>query len=607
MKKVLVVFPYRYQKGIHPWSENQIEALGESGVEVEVVNLPRGKSKVFNFFSLTRCLASLFFKIPSQDIIYVSANYLLSFVTFQAKVFGKKVVISHILSTAKESERLKAQNFLKRILDFLDKRAYRLADLVITDSVSTNEGIIKAFGLEKEKVRAIYSCLDLELFSPEQKYQKFAENLKRKLGIQNKDILFYHGYFHAWHGLKYFLKVVPALLKVNPNFAFVVLGTDKKNAHRFFPKEIIKNPNFYFLPFVAYKKLPYYIALADLWFGRFAREEKSILPAFSTAGIEAMACGKPIIVSTSCEYKRFIKDGVNSIIVPFNNSKAIFEKIIYYFRNKKKLRKMGRTARKTAEKYFSRKALVEFFQQWLTGREKAIVKSVWGQRIKNMRGYSKNNLREKRVDKRLSAFVKSGDRILDVGCFYPTEAMRFAKKGCKVISIDFSPQVISKAKRVAAEKRLKNKIKFEVQDAMDLKYKDSSFDVVCDFATSVHIPRWQEAIKEYGRVLKKSGKLVIVSDNKLQPAAWRELLRQWLNKGIHPRWGYFAPHFPWQLKKELEKRGLKVERFDSEGMWRPILPRAIDKSLEGLLVSLSRRFAFVKYLGWRFGLVAVKK
>lgn len=608
MKKILVVFPHKLKGKLHPWVKNQIESLQEAGSRVKIVKLPEKKGIFLTtFFSLVFKIFSLFFLIPQSQVVYVPATYLLSLTTLLAKIFRKKVIISHHLTIASESERLNLPVFLKKCLNYLDKIAYDLSDLVITHSISTKEEIIKEFGINKKKVKAFYSRLDLKLFSSDSKYQKFAIRLKKKLGIEDKDILFYHGFFYPWHGLKYFLKIVQDLLKVNPNFVFIILGTDKKNAPKFFSKKIVNNPHFHFLPPVPYERLPYYLSLTDLWFGRFAREKKSI-PAFTTAGIEAMACGKPIIVSSSCEYRRFIKDGVNGIIVPFNNSRAIFEKISFYFRNKEKLKLMGKKARETAEENFSRRALVEFFKKWLVDKEEKpeIVKSVWGRRIRNMNHYSRQNMQEKKVDKRLSGFIRKGDRVLDVGCFYPTEAMRFAQKGAQVTSIDISPEVIFKAKKVARQKGLKNKIKFEVQDATDLKYKDNSFDVVCDFATSVHIPYWQKAIKEYVRVLKKSGKLVIVSDNKLQPVAWRELLRQWLNKGIHPRWGYVVPLFPWQLKKELEKNELVIERFDSEGMWRPVLPRALDKSLDKILWRFSKRLKFIKYFGWRYGFIAAK-
>lgn len=609
MEKILVIFPHKLKGKIHPWLKNQIEALREAGCRIEIVKLPERRGLFLGIPFLIFKVISLVFLIPQNQVVYVPATYLLSLTTLLAKIFRKKVIISHHLTTASESERVNLPVFLKKSLNYLDKIAYSLSDLVITHSISTKEGIIREFGINEKKVKAFYSCLDLKFFSPDPKYQKFAVRLKKKLGIENKDIVFYHGFFYPWHGLRYFFKIVPDLLKVNPNFAFVILGADKKTASKFFPQKIVKNPNFYFLPPVPYKRLPYYLASADLWFGRFAKEKSSI-PAFTTAGIEAMACGKPIIVSPSREYKRFIRDGVNGIIVPFNNSKAIFEKISFYFKveNKDKLKKMGSEARKTAEKYFSRKVLVGFFREWLEEGEKTtMVKSVWGKRIKNMTNYSKANLKEKRIDKRLSGFIKKGDRVLDVGCFYPTEAMRFAQKGCQVVAIDLSPQVILKAKKVAVEKGLKNKIKFEVGDATNLKYKNNSFDVVCDFATSVHIPCWQRAIREYARVLKKEGKLVIVTDNKLQPVAWVELIRQYLHKGVHPRWGYVGPLFPWQLKKKLERNGLKVEKFDSEGLWKPVLPRAGDRFLEKILERLAKKASFVKYIGWRYGFVAIKK
>lgn len=240
--------------------------------------------------------------------------------------------------------------------------------------------------------------------------------------------------------------------------------------------------------------------------------------------------------------------------------------------------------------------------------EDSLVKKKWEERIKRKTPHHQQYYnREKQLDFRLSKFIKPSCRVLDIGCFYPVDAIRFAQKGCEVTAIDIAKGVIKKAEEIAKKEKIKGKIHFKVADATSLDFKDNSFDAVYDFSTIDHIPDWKKAVKEYARVVKKNGKVIVVCVNKLQPTAWLELLRQRLNKGVHPRWGYFVPLFPWQLKKELEKNGLVIKKFDSEVMWVPVLPRALDKILDTGLTKLVKKLPFLKIIGWRYGFLAVKE
>ncbi len=212
----------------------------------------------------------------------------------------------------------------------------------------------------------------------------------------------------------------------------------------------------------------------------------------------------------------------------------------------------------------------------------------------------------KKADARLISLIRQKTKILDVGCFFPYEAMRLAADGFNVTSIDLSDEVISKSKKLPEVKKLKN-LKFEIGDATNLKYPDKSFDVVLDLTTSVMIPNWKKAIKEYSRVLKKEGEVIVVTNNKLQPHAMIELVRQKLNKNIHLRWGYFSPTYPWELKKELEKNNFEVLKFESEVMWVAVIPYGVDKNFGNLLNNLKNFIPALKYLGWRYGFYAIKK
>jgi len=89
-----------------------------------------------------------------------------------------------------------------------------------------------------------------------------------------------------------------------------------------------------------------------------------------------------------------------------------------------------------------------------------------------------------------------GARLLEIGCSsgYYSEAL--ALKGLRVVyeGCDYSEPFIQLASR------LYPKLAFSVQDAIDLKFSDRSFDIVVSGGCLLHIPEYERAIAEAARV-----------------------------------------------------------------------------------------------------------
>src|SRR6516164_2220658 len=74
--------------------------------------------------------------------------------------------------------------------------------------------------------------------------------------------------------------------------------------------------------------------------------------------------------------------------------------------------------------------------------------------------------------------VHTGDRLLDLGTGTGTLARGFAERGCAVTGIDSSGEMLASARKIAAERGLKN-VSFAEGRAETLQFGDGSFDVVC--------------------------------------------------------------------------------------------------------------------------------
>ena len=98
--------------------------------------------------------------------------------------------------------------------------------------------------------------------------------------------------------------------------------------------------------------------------------------------------------------------------------------------------------------------------------------------------------------------------VLELGCGNGTYSKVLITEATQLTATDFSDEMVN-----AATSRLKTfeNIKVEKADCFNLPYSDSSFDTVF-MANLLHIiPEPEKAILECKRVLRKGGKIIIVS------------------------------------------------------------------------------------------------
>ena len=114
-------------------------------------------------------------------------------------------------------------------------------------------------------------------------------------------------------------------------------------------------------------------------------------------------------------------------------------------------------------------------------------------------------------------YIKSGDSVLDLGCGAGRTTSYIHKMTDKVIGTDISDVMIATAKEKHPD------IEFEIMDASKLDYPDNSFDVVVFSYNGLCYlypeEKRNDSIKEINRVLKKDGKIIFSSFNRIPPLA----------------------------------------------------------------------------------------
>ncbi len=123
------------------------------------------------------------------------------------------------------------------------------------------------------------------------------------------------------------------------------------------------------------------------------------------------------------------------------------------------------------------------------------------------------------------AGVRTGDRVLDVACGTGDLTQLFARtEASEVVGVDFTPEMLDLAcaKRERLEPRVRARVSYEVGDAMDLRFEDASFDIVSIAFGIRNVQDPGRALREFVRVLRPGGRLVILefTTPRLAPVRW---------------------------------------------------------------------------------------
>lgn len=106
--------------------------------------------------------------------------------------------------------------------------------------------------------------------------------------------------------------------------------------------------------------------------------------------------------------------------------------------------------------------------------------------------------------------LNNNSKILDIGTSTGHTALEFGRLlNCEVVGIDINDESIKTATERCARFKL-DKVKFQIDDATNMSFKDGIFDVVFAGNVTSLVSNREAALNEYWRVLKPNGYLVAV-------------------------------------------------------------------------------------------------
>ena len=198
----------------------------------------------------------------------------------------------------------------------------------------------ESLSFPKERIIIFPWGLDLMHYSPGK-----GDDLRARLGWQDAFILLSLRSWEPVYGVDVVIRAFIEASHTLPELRLILLGTGSQSdlLHRLVEENHLVERVF-FNNHVSQKDLPQYYRAADLYLSASHSDGSSV------SLMEALACGRPSLVSNIAGNREWVTDGKEGWLFSDGDASAMAEKICWIAINQSCLPKMGAAARDQAEK-----------------------------------------------------------------------------------------------------------------------------------------------------------------------------------------------------------------------------------------------------------------
>ena len=231
-------------------------------------------------------------------------------------------------------------------------------DRIVAVSYHLKKYCIFDAGLQPEKAEVHYHGIDLERY----RALENRESIKERLGLSGRRVIFHPARMCEMKGTLHSIEAIAMLKEKYPDICLVLSGNgdtvdfeNERPAFKARVKRLIEglkvSDNIHFVSIPA-DEMPLYMNAADVVV------YPTILPqgeAFGIAPVEAMACGRPVIVTASGGLVESTWHGINGIVLDCDASSLSAElarNIEYLLEHPKACAYLGDNGREVAEERF---------------------------------------------------------------------------------------------------------------------------------------------------------------------------------------------------------------------------------------------------------------
>ena len=233
-----------------------------------------------------------------------------------------------------QSKYISAQKW-KKILYLWERFGYRKADYLICVSDSTMRVVLRYYHVSRNYCESIPIGIDQDRFFP--------LSLER---IPNS--LFFLGRLEERKGIDFLIRAIP-MVKDRLSDIQLFIGGDgvlRSYLENFIKKNNLER-NVHLLGTVDDSAL-------NEWYNKVSVVIiPSVFEGFGLTAVEAMACGTPVIVTDVDALRDVIEDGVNGLLVPYNDVETLSEKILYLLKNRSEQSKFSINGKKKGQTVYN--------------------------------------------------------------------------------------------------------------------------------------------------------------------------------------------------------------------------------------------------------------
>jgi glycosyltransferase involved in cell wall biosynthesis len=229
---------------------------------------------------------------------------------------------------------------------------------LITVSEHVGEELIKQAPEVKDNLTLIYHGIDTDLFSPENRTDKWA----KKLGLDGRPVVIHPARMLPWKGVIYTVEALDILRREFQDLALIITDTDDIvdwiDELQGYKKEVLRAirerglTDYVITQSFPYMDLPGVYNHCDVVVYPTIGEEP-----FGLVPVEGMACAKPVVVTKSGGLVESVVDGKTGFIIEKRDPEALAEKIAVLLRDPKLARTMGKAGRAHAVAHFTRQRM----------------------------------------------------------------------------------------------------------------------------------------------------------------------------------------------------------------------------------------------------------
>ena len=242
--------------------------------------------------------------------------------------------------------------FLKKAAKWLERFAYKNADLVVALSPGMADGVIKS-GYPPDKVHVIPNSCDTDLFQiPQSKGQEF---LNSHPELQGGPLVLYAGTLGLINGVEYFVDIANAMLQIDRAVHFLIVGDGKEQdqIRRKAANAGVLGKNLWMIPPVPKSEMPCLLSAATIAVS-LVIDLPELWNNSANKFFDALAAGRPIMINHEGWQADLIREAGGGLVVPPADATQAAKMLHDFLSNPDLVKKAGQSAFHLGKTQFNR-------------------------------------------------------------------------------------------------------------------------------------------------------------------------------------------------------------------------------------------------------------